>query len=69
MLIQQQGLNRCLIYHLGFVLLPEVDDDWKPVAYVSCTMSDTERGYREIENELLVTHGHFSDLIVGKNIS
>ena len=32
-------------YGLGFVLLRECKDTWKPVAYASCSMSASECGY------------------------
>lgn len=56
-------------YALGAVLLvlQQEDDQLKPVAYTSCTLSDTER-YAQIEKEALATTWaceHFSDSLVG----
>ena len=40
-------------YGLGAVLLQQVDSVWRPVAYASCAMSETERRYAQIEMEAL----------------
>ena len=38
-------------YGLGVVLLQEIDSKWQPVAYASCTMSDTERISQHVQIE------------------
>ena len=38
-------------YGLGAVLMQKEDTQWKPVAYASHSMSETERRYAQIENE------------------
>ena len=56
---------------LGAVLLQRVDGVWKPVAYASRSMSDTEKRYAQIEKEALATTWaceKFSDFILGKRI-
>ena len=56
-------------YGLGAVLLREVDSKWQPIAYASCTMSDTKRRYAQIEKEaLLLTWAadKFSMYLLGK---
>ena len=40
---------------LGAVLLQRTGDEWKPVAYASRSMSDTEKRYAQIEKEALAT--------------
>ena len=40
-------------YGLCTVLLQQVGDKWKPVAYASRSMSDTEKHYAQIEKEVL----------------
>ena len=40
-------------YGLGAVLLQKEDSEWKPVAYASRSMSETERRYAQIEKEAL----------------
>ena len=40
-------------YGIGAVLLQETNNEWQPVAYASCTMSETERHYTQIEKEAL----------------
>ena len=40
-------------YGLGAVLLQETSNKWQLVAYASCTMSDSERHYVQIEKEAL----------------
>ena len=45
-------------YGLGAVLLQSsADDTWKPVAYASRFMSDTEQRYSQIEKEALEMFG------------
>lgn len=56
-------------YGVGAVLLQELDSHWKPVAYASRSMNDTERRYAQIEKEALaVTWAceRFSTYILGK---
>ena len=40
-------------YGLGAVLLQKTNDDWRPVAFASRAMSETERRYAQIEKEAL----------------
>ena len=42
-------------YGLGAVLLQSKGNDWRPVAYASRALSDTERRYAQIEKEALVS--------------
>ena len=59
-------------YGLGAVLLQKTDSDWKPVAYASRAMSETERRYAQIEKEALaITWAceKFSMYILGKRFS
>ena len=59
-------------YGLGAVLLPQQHDDkWKPVAFASRSMTETERRYSQIEKEALAlvwACEKFTDDIVGKPI-
>ena len=41
--------TNALSFRLGAVLLQKSIDVWKPVAYASCSMTDTERQYAQIE--------------------
>ena len=53
---------------LGAVLLQEVEDTWRPVAYASRAMSDTEKRYAQIEKEALASTWaceKFSDYLLG----
>ena len=45
---------------LGAVLMQSGDTEptWKPVAYASCSMSETERRYAQIDKEALATGLH-----------
>ena len=55
---------------LGAVLLQETEDKWKPVAYASRSMSDTEKRYAQIEKEassLTWACEKFQDYILGRN--
>jgi len=42
-------------YGLGAVLLQEPDSQWKPIAFASRSMSNTERQYAQIEKEALAS--------------
>lgn len=59
-------------YGLGAVLLQQhADTHWKPVAYASRSMSDTERRYSQIEKEALALAWaceKFSNYILGKTV-
>ena len=59
-------------YGLGAVLTQERDSTWRPVAYASCSMTDTEQRYAQIKKEALVITWaceKFSDYILGKPIT
>ena len=59
-------------YGLGAVLMQKEDTQWKPVAYASRSMSETEQRYAQIEKEgLAVTWAceKFASYILGKRIS
>ena len=59
-------------YGLGAVLLQRSQDTWRPVAYASRSMSDTERRYAQIEKEALaVTWAceKFSQYVLGMRFS
>eukprot|EP00731_Ephydatia_muelleri_P032552 Em0024g96a len=56
---------------LGAVLLQRSDGEWKPVAYASRSMSDTEKRYAQIEKEALATVwacDKFASYIVGLKV-
>ena len=58
-------------YGLGAVLLQQANGDWRPVAYASRSMSETERRYAQIEKEALAATWaceKFSDFILSKHI-
>lgn len=58
-------------FGLGAVILQKADSIWKPVAFASRSMSDTERRYAQIEKEALATTWaceKFADFIIGKHI-
>ena len=59
-------------YGLGAVLLQQHSNaEWKPVAYASRSMSDTEQRYSQIEKEALAivwACEKFADYVVGKQI-
>jgi len=42
-------------YGLGAVLLQKSESTWKPVAFASRSMTETERRYAQIEKEALAT--------------
>ena len=59
-------------YGLGAVLMQETESRWRPVAYASRSMSDTEQRCAQIEKEALaITWAceKFSDYILGKSIT
>ena len=59
-------------YGLGAVLMQETESNWRPVAYASRSMTETERRYAQIEKEALaITWAceKFSDYILGKPIT
>ena len=56
-------------YGLGAVLLQETNTTWKPVAYASRSLSDTEKRYAQIEKEALAVTwacSKFSNYILGR---
>ena len=56
-------------FGLGAVLFQKAEDNWRPVAYASRSMTETERRYAQIEKEALaVTWAceKFSDYILGR---
>ena len=56
---------------LGAVLLQENGGEWKPVAYASRSMSETEKRYAQIEKEALATAwacDKFANYIIGLKI-
>ena len=56
-------------FGLGAVLFQHEEDSWKPVAYASRSMSETERRYAQIEKEALATTWaceKFSDYVLGR---
>lgn len=58
-------------FGLGAVLLQKFDSMWKPVAFTSRSMSDTECRYAQIEKEALATAwvcDKFANFIIGKTI-
>ena len=58
------------VYGLGTVILQKFVS-WKPVAFASRSMSETEHRYAQIEKEVLATTWaceKFADIIVGKHI-
>ena len=55
-------------YGLGAVLMQKTNNQWKPMAYVSRSMTETEIRYAQIEKEALATTWageRFSDYILG----
>ena len=58
-------------YGLGAVLMQKIEQQWKPVAYASRSMTETETRYAQIEKEALATTWaceRFSDYILGMKI-
>ena len=58
-------------FGLGAVLLQQHADKWRPVAYASRAMSDTEQRYSQIEKEalsLVWACEKISDYIIGRPI-
>ena len=58
-------------YGLGAVLLQHHEETWKPVAYASKSMTETERRYSQIEKEALAlvwACDKFEDYVLGKTI-
>ena len=59
-------------YGLGAVLLQQLDSQWKPIAFASRSMSDTEKRYAQIEKEALASTWaceKFSTYILGKKFA
>ena len=57
---------------LGAVLLQQFNSQWKPVAFASRSMTETERRYAQIEKEALATTWaceKFASYILGKSIT
>ena len=57
---------------LGAVMLQMAENIWRPVAFTSRSMSDTELRYAQIEKEALVTTWaceRFKDNLIGKEFS
>ena len=54
-------------YGLGAVLLQQLDSQWKPIAYASRSMSETEKRYAQIEKDALASTWA-CDLHLGKEI-
>ena len=56
-------------FGLGAVLLQKNNDEWKPVAYASRSLTETERRYAQIEKEALAATWScekFRDYVLGK---
>ena len=59
-------------YGLGAVLLQKQRGEWKPAAYASRSLTETETRYAQIEKEALATTWaceRFSNYILGKSVS
>lgn len=59
-------------YGLGAVLLQQEKDEWRPVAYASRAMTETEQRYAQVEKEALgLTWGceRFRDFLIGRHFS
>ena len=46
-------------YNLGAVIMQRQDSQWKPIAYASRSMNETEQRYTQIKKE---AHGHARSL-------
>jgi len=58
-------------YRVGAMLLQKHNDEWKPVAYASRSMTETEMRYAQIEKEALATTWaceRFTNYILGKKV-
>ena len=58
-------------YGIGAVLMQHIEGQWKPIAYASRSMTNTETRYAQIEKEALATTWaaeHFSDYITGRQV-
>ena len=58
-------------YGMGAILLQQHSDKWKPVAFASRSLTDTEKRYSQIEKEALAivwACEKFSDYVLGKRI-
>lgn len=59
-------------YGLGAVLLQKEGEQWRPVAYASRSMTETEQRYAQVEKEALgLTWGceRFRDFLIGRHFS
>ena len=59
-------------YGLGAVLLQKEEEQWKPVAYASRSMTETEQRYAQVEKEALgLTWGceRFRDFLIGRHFA
>ena len=57
-------------FGLGAALLQQSQDSWKPVAYASRSMTETEQRYAQIEKEALATTlacEKFSNYLMGRH--
>lgn len=60
------------LYGLGAVLLQKEGEQWRPVAYASRSMTETEQRYAQVEKEVLgLTWGceRFRDFLIGRHFS
>ena len=58
-------------YGLGEVLMQKTEGGWRPVAYASRSLTETERRYAQIEKEALAitwSCEKFLDYVLGKEI-